>query len=1370
MDIEKNTKEQLTRELTQAQRRIQRLETENALLRDDEQHVRQMAETMQAASLALTKTFDLDTILETLLDHLIQLVPYDSASIFLLERDTHLVVRAARGYERWIDPEETKLVGAVSFDINHNPRHHALVTTQKSLVIPDIQEDPSWEDIPSSVHIRNWMGVPLVAGGKTIGLYSLDKTEPHFFTEEHLRLAEALAAQAAVAIQNALLYREAQRELTERQQAQQAEHEQRILAEALRDIAALLNSSLDFDDVLERILTHVARVVPYDAGTILLIKEDMAQTTHARGYGESILGTCLPFKDMPHLLQVVETGRPSVIVDTHTSKVWIPSPETSWIRSSLTAAIGADEQTIGFLSLERDTPYAFTSEHVERLQAFANQAGVAIRNARLYASAQQARQTAETLRAANLALTQSLDLDAICEQLLDYLKRLAPYDSATIFLLEGDTHLTARAVRGYERWVDPSLALAVSFDLEVGSTMHTLVITQKSFLVPDTTQFSAWVHSPSGEHIRSWLGVPMLVGGRVIGVCSLDSTQTHTFTQEQIRLAESLAAQAAFAIENARLYQETQRRAGEMAALAEVGRDIAATLDLPTVLERIAAHARELLAAGTSAVYLLQPDGRTLRAIAAVGDLAEVVMAFEIQLGHGIVGNVVQRGVADQVDDIAKDPRAARIPGTDEEREGEKLMVAPLLVQDQAIGAMTVGRGPQEEVFSQADLDFLVRLAQQAAIAIENARLFAEVQNQKRYSESLVQNSPVAIVSVDVNGNVSSWNPAAERLFGYTQAEAVGRELDVLVTTTPEMLEEARDISQQTMGGTSVHAITRRCRQDGTLVDVEILSVPVNVEGQNTGLIVIYHDITDLKQAERELQGAKAAAEAANRAKSTFLANMSHELRTPLNAIIGYSEMLMEDAEDEGLETFVSDLGKIHASGRHLLALINDILDLSKVEAGKMELYLETFDVADLLRDVVSAVQPLVEKNANTLEVHRADDLGTMHADLTKVRQSLLNLLSNAAKFTEGGTITLDVAREPVDGIDWLTFRVSDTGIGMTPEQMGKLFQAFSQADASTRRKFGGTGLGLVITRRFCQMMGGDVTVESEYGVGTTFTIRLPTEVIERKAEPMPVTESRFKPVLEGASTVLVIDDDPQARDLMQRFLSKEGFRVETASDGERGLHLARELRPDAITLDVLMPEMDGWTVLTALRADPDLADIPVIMLTIVDAKNRGYALGVSEYLTKPVDRERLVAVLRKYRSAPPPLHALVVEDDAATREMLRRVVEEEGWAVAEAENGQAALERVAETQPGLILLDLMMPKMDGFEFVEELRQHEDWRSIPIVVVTAKDLTAEDRLRLNGYVEKILRKGAYNREELLADVRDLVAASVRRGTKDKVSC
>jgi hypothetical protein len=293
-------------------------------------------------------------------------------------------------------------------------------------------------------------------------------------------------------------------------------------------------------------------------------------------------------------------------------------------------------------------------------------------------------------------------------------------------------------------------------------------------------------------------------------------------------------------------------------------------------------------------------------------------------------------------------------------------------------------------------------------------------------------------------------------------------------------------------------------------------------------------------------------------------------------------------------------------------------------------------------------------------------------------------------------------------------------------------------------------------------MMGGDITVESELGVGSTFTIRLPATVRVEDRE----TRSSILDLRSSAPTVLVIDDDPTVRDLMTRFLSKEGFRTVTASGGEEGLRLARELQPAAITLDVLMPGMDGWTVLSALKADPDLADIPVIMLTIVDDKNLGFALGASDYLTKPIDRDRLTAVLEKYRCADRAGSILVVEDDATTREMLRRMLEKEGWGVTEAGNGREALEWVAERRPAMILLDLLMPEMDGFEFIEALRKQDKWRSIPVVVITAKDLTEADRRRLSGYVEKILRKGAYSREELLAEVRELVVAGDRHGTKE----
>jgi signal transduction histidine kinase/CheY-like chemotaxis protein len=533
-------------------------------------------------------------------------------------------------------------------------------------------------------------------------------------------------------------------------------------------------------------------------------------------------------------------------------------------------------------------------------------------------------------------------------------------------------------------------------------------------------------------------------------------------------------------------------------------------------------------------------------------------------------------------------------------------------------------------------------------------------------------------------------------------------------------------------------------------------------------LVLAMEDVTERRLAESEVARAKNAAETANRTKSLFLANMSHELRTPLNAILGFSEMLQEEAAERNLQDFSTDLQKISMSGRHLLGLINDILDLSKIEAGKMELRLEVFDIPTLIGEVASTIEMQIAKNGNTLELVCAPDIGLMRGDLSKVRQGLFNLVSNAAKFTHGGQIGVVAERQVMDGRDWVIFRVSDTGIGMSSEQIVRLFQPFTQADASTTRRFGGTGLGLALTRRFCQMMDGDVTVQSVPGEGSVFTIKLPSTLNEASEDPaaadgrdsaniaLDLVEDDEDPVAEGAC-VLVIDDDPLQRDLMQRYLRKEGYAVRTASGGAQGLRLAQRFRPAAITLDVMMPDMDGWAVLAALKADDLLRDIPVIMLTMVDDPVRGFTLGASDYATKPVNRRRLSQILRKYTCLNPPCPVLVIDDDPSARAVTRTMLEKEGWAVTEAENGIEALKVMESERPSLIFLDLMMPEMDGFAFAAEIGRHPEWRSIPIVVVTAQDLTNDDRRRLNGHVERILRKHGDSRESLLEQVRDLLA-------------
>lgn len=519
-------------------------------------------------------------------------------------------------------------------------------------------------------------------------------------------------------------------------------------------------------------------------------------------------------------------------------------------------------------------------------------------------------------------------------------------------------------------------------------------------------------------------------------------------------------------------------------------------------------------------------------------------------------------------------------------------------------------------------------------------------------------------------------------------------------------------------------------------------------------------DLTERERAE-ELYVAKQAAETSSRTKSQFLANMSHELRTPLNAIIGYSEMLVEDAEESELENFIPDLQKIHQSGKHLLGIINDILDLSKIEVGRMDLYLETFDTAELIEDIIATVQPLVTKNGNTLKTHFPQDAGSMYADITKIRQNLLNLLSNANKFTDRGTLTLTVTRYENKGEGWIRFQVSDNGIGMTFEQQSKLFQPFTQADPSTTRKYGGTGLGLAIAKKTCEMMGGDITVKSQPGQGSTFTIELPIQVKQPETEePLQVSADSALPLSPEASTVLVIDDDPTVHDLMQRFLKKEGFYVKSATSGQEGIRLAKQLSPAAITLDVMMPGMDGWSVLQALKADPSLANIPVVMLSMAGDRSLGYALGADDYLVKPIDRKRMMMVLRKYQSDPSAGSIMVVDDDTFMREMVRRQLEKAGWQVLEAANGCKALEVMQTTPPQLILLDLMMPEMNGFEFVSELRKHPEWQSIPVIITTAKELTEADRQQLQGNVESIFEKGSGGQLTLLAQVQALVSQAV----------
>ena len=533
-------------------------------------------------------------------------------------------------------------------------------------------------------------------------------------------------------------------------------------------------------------------------------------------------------------------------------------------------------------------------------------------------------------------------------------------------------------------------------------------------------------------------------------------------------------------------------------------------------------------------------------------------------------------------------------------------------------------------------------------------RMLGQIQEQdltlrqrEEHFRSLIENASDVITILDGDGTIRYISPSIERVLEYKPQDLAGKNiLDLVHAEDTQIVQNTLSHSIQNPGPTPLIEF-RFLHNDASWHILEAVGNFLDKSAVES-IVVNFRDVTVQKRATAELQQAKEAAEAANTAKSQFLANMSHELRTPLNAIIGYSDMLREEAKDQGQQDSIPDLQKIHTAGKHLLNLINDILDISKIEAGKMDLFLEVLELPSIIQEVVATLHPLVEKG-NTLKVNCPADMGTVCVDAMKVRQVLFNLLSNACKFTERGTISLDVTRKKVDGRDWIHCRVKDTGVGMTPEQMEKLFLDFTQVDASTTRKFGGTGLGLAISMRFCRLMGGDITAESTVGEGSTFTIRLPAEVCMPDKESSVSAAVSLTKQESSPKTVLVIDDDSTQRDLITRNLNREGFQVISASSGEEGIQLAKRLSPMAITLDVMMPGMDGWATLKALKGDPELAMIPVILLTIVDNKNLGYRLGASSYLVKPIDPNRLAAVLRKYRGDEVARSGLEAESDAVS-------------------------------------------------------------------------------------------------------------------------
>jgi PAS domain S-box-containing protein len=1268
------------------------------------------------------------------------------------------------------------------------PRHPSrgfasgrVVLTRAIVHITDVLEDSEYEhrDLAHAAVFRGVLAVPMLRDGVPIGTINVHKVEPARFTDKQVELLKTFADQAVIAIENVRLFTELEarnKALTETLEQQTA------TSEILRVISS---SPTDVQPVFDTIARSAAQLC--GAHFCHLFRFDGERLHFVAHHGLTPEGV----EAMNHAFPMAPTrgtasGRatlsaavahlPDVLADPDYQYGALAKIAT--YRSLVAVPMLREGLAIGTINVARLEAGPFSDRQIDLLKTFADQAVIAIENVRLFTELEArnaeltgtlARQTAtgEVLRAISRAQT---DAQPVFDIIAASALRLCSGGHSGVWLYDGkQIHLAALEN------VTPEGAEAIRRDFprpaDERSTVGRAILARTVAQIPDVQEDPAY--GLKGEArtagFRSFLATPMLRDGEPIGVIGVGRPEPGPFPETQVELLRTFADQAVIAIENVRLFTELEARTGELTrsvgelkALGEVSQAVSSTLELETVLETIVTRAVELSDAAGGAIYGFDEATEEFRLQAShrmEEELLATLRASPLRLGEGTTGQAALRREPVEVADIA-DPSqygATRIRAVLVELGYHSLLSVPLLQDQRLLGALTIwrrvaGRFPEEVV------NLLRTLATQSSLAIHNAGLFREIQRRKQYADAIVDTSPVAIVTVDLASRVVGWNPGAERLFGYTEAEALGRPMEDLVAT-PETREELRVNIRRTLAGESIRAIGRRARKDGTPVDVEISSVPVVVDGVEMGMIGIYHDITDLLRARRE-------AEAANEAKSAFLATMSHEIRTPMNAVIGMSGLLLNteltDEQREYAEV-------VRQSGDALLTVINDILDFSKIEAGKLELESQPFDLRECVEGALDLVATRAAEKSLDLAYLLAD--GTPPAvvgDVTRLRQVLLNLLSNAVKFTERGEIVLSVsARRPDPGgsLHELTFSVRDTGIGIPPDRVDRLFQSFSQVDASTTRRYGGTGLGLAISQRLTELMGGRIGVTSEVGVGSEFRF-----TIRAAAAQAPASARRdltgVQPGLRD-KRVLVVDDNATNRRILAAHLDAWGMPMRaTGSPGEALEWIRAGERFDIGILDMHMPEMDGVALARAIREHPVGPGMPLVLFTSLGRREaRAEEEGFAAYLHKPIKPSQLFDALISVLGDQPvhvrergvarreldpemgrrhPLRILLAEDNVVNQKVALRLLGQMGYRADVASNGLEAVDAVERQTYDVVLMDVQMPELDGFEASREINRRWPGERRPrIVAMTANAMQGDRELcvaaGMDDYVAKPIR-------------------------------
>ena len=1314
---------------------------------------------------SISAQLDLESLLQTVLDAACELVGADHATIFLRDAaaDGKFVPRQTVGYD-------LSAISVLQFGSGEG-LVGAVIADGRAFIVPNVDEDPRYVSTDMTAALKSVMLVPLSVAGQLIGVLTADKPVPNSFTNTDLVVLSTLADQAAVAIENARLF--------------EAEREQRALSETLRDLSTALGRTLNVSDVLDQMLTQVSRIVPYDAGNIMMMDDPggLVRVVRSRGYDRiepgltaEVMALRFSVRDTVNLRQVAESGRPLIIEDTQRFDGWIDTPPSAWVRSYLCAPLRARDQVVGFFNLDSAQPNFFTNLHAERLLAFAAQAAVAIENARLYEETQRRLQDQSLLYEAGQAISSTLEFNQVLETMSAQLVRAT---SAQIVLIQLWDRSTDQIKTIYQQ-------------IKTADGLRDMALLEKPFAPTDYLKVAQYLRDRRSISLRVndddldpllrqrmhdigllWIvEVPIVSRDEVLGLVRLgDARFDRMLGDSEVQVIETLINQAAVAMSNARLYdqnlkftQELEGRVQErtralarandelkaerdqVETLFRIASELSTSLDLDRVLNRALELVVRAAGATHGSILLVDPQTDVLVARAVLGGdkIGPVGKLTPFRRGEGLAGWAIVNRQSAIVADVRDDPRW--VEHDERVRKYHSALVVPLSVSEDVLGAMLLLHH-DESYFTEAHLRMVAAASSQVATAINNAELYRYIREQAELlggmlraqqvesskSQAILESVADGVMVSDGHGRVILFNAAAERILGIKRDESVGRPIDDMLglysAAGTGWVQQVREWHASAEARQRMPILSQRIEFKSEKRFVTVTVAPVTMADEYLGSVSVFRDVT----AEVE----------ADRAKTEFISTVSHELRTPMTSIKGYADLMLIGAAGAINENQQRFLSVIKSNADRLSVLVNDLLDISRIESGRVKLELKPIPIESLIDSVVASLHTRVEEKKLTLLVTLPEgDLPRVYADRDRVIQILTNLVSNAYQYTPpGGTITVRAH----EAGEFVQIDVVDTGIGIALENQPKVFERFYRVDDPNVTEFPGTGLGLAIVKSLVEMHEGRIWLTSEVGAGTTFsfTLRAVQETSEAIELPpvetggrveAPVAPEPLPELTIAGRHVLVVEDDRDIAELIGRHLVSSGYQVSIAGRAKDALEMARANPPDLITLDIYLPDADGFELLQQLKNDPLTVDIPVVIVSVLGDQQEGLRMGAVDYLTKPIEPSRLVASVNRVLQGPGKV--LVVDDDRDTRDMLQAALEQRGFSVVLTSSGKRALTLARQEHPSLILLDLKLPGMDGYEVLQRLKGMPETADIPVVVITGS--LTDDELKN----QKILSLGA----------------------------